>query len=53
MPGTFEIAVVMLLVLVLFGPDKLPDLARLIGKGMREVRKISSEFRKQINLDDE
>jgi sec-independent protein translocase protein TatA len=53
MPGTPELLVIVLLVLVLFGPDKLPDLARQIGRGMREIRKMSNEFKRQINWTDE
>lgn len=53
MPGTPEVLVIVVLVLLLFGPDKLPDLMRGVGKGMREVRKISSELRAQLDLSDE
>ena len=52
MPGTPELAVIFLLVLLLFGPDKLPELARLLVRGTREIRKISTEFRRHINLDE-
>ena len=52
MPGTSEILVIAVVVLLLFGPDKLPELARQIGRGVREVRKITDEFKNQINLDD-
>ncbi len=52
MPGTPELIVIFLVVLLLFGPDKLPDLARNIGRGVREVRKIAADFQKTIKLDD-
>lgn len=51
MPGTPEILVIFLLVLVLFGPDKLPDLARQIGRGVRKIRRASDELKSQLNLD--
>ena len=51
MPGTPEIAVIFLLVLVLFGPDKLPDLARQVGRGVRKLRRASDELKSQLNLD--
>jgi TatA/E family protein of Tat protein translocase len=51
MPGTPELLVILVLVLLLFGPDKLPDLARQVGRAVREVRKITDEFKNQINLD--
>jgi sec-independent protein translocase protein TatA len=52
MPGTPELLVIAVLVLLLFGPDKLPELARQVGRAMREVRKITDDFKNQINLDD-
>lgn len=52
MPGTPELLVILVIVLLLFGPDKLPDLARQVGRAVREVRKITDDFKNQINLDD-
>jgi sec-independent protein translocase protein TatA len=46
--GTPELIVIFVLVLLLFGPNKLPELARSVGKGLREFRKISSEVQNQI-----
>ena len=51
MPGTPELAVIFLLVLLLFGPDKLPDLARQIGRVVRKVRRASDDLKSQFNLD--
>lgn len=48
--GTGELLFIVVLVLVLFGPDKLPELARGFGKGMREIRKITAEFQSQLNV---
>jgi sec-independent protein translocase protein TatB len=53
MPGSGELIVIFVLVLLLFGPDKLPELARNIGKGLREIRKVSDEFRSQLKIDDD
>ena len=52
MPGTPEILVIFLLVLVLFGPDRLPELARQLGRGVRQLRRASDELKRQLNLDD-
>jgi len=52
MPGSPELAVIFLLVLLLFGPDRLPQLARQLAKGTREIRKAAADFRRQISLDD-
>lgn len=38
MIGTGELLVILLLVLVLFGGKKLPELAKNLGKGMREFK---------------
>jgi len=53
MPGTPELFVIFILVLLLFGPDKLPELARQLGKGVREIRKAGNELRSQMKLDDD
>jgi len=40
--GMGEIIVILILALILFGPKKLPELGKLIGSGLRELRKYSS-----------
>ena len=37
-PGPLEIIIVLVIVLVIFGPKRLPDLGRSLGKGMREFK---------------
>ncbi|HEY6779550.1 MAG TPA: twin-arginine translocase TatA/TatE family subunit [Thermoleophilaceae bacterium] len=37
-PGPLEIIVILVIVLVVFGPKRLPDLGRSLGKGMREFK---------------
>ncbi len=49
--GPVELAVVFVVALLVFGPTKLPELARTLGKGMREFRRASSELRRSIDLD--
>jgi TatA/E family protein of Tat protein translocase len=53
MPGTPELLVIFVLVLVLFGPDKLPELARQLAKGMRQLRRASNDLKRQFNLFDD
>ena len=36
--GPLEIGIVLLIVLVVFGPKRLPDLGRSLGSGMREFK---------------
>jgi Tat protein translocase TatB subunit len=44
-----EIIFIMLLALILFGPRKLPEIARTVGKFMAEFKKASNEFQGQIH----
>jgi len=36
--GPFELAIVLIIALVVFGPKRLPELGRSLGKGIREFR---------------
>jgi sec-independent protein translocase protein TatA len=36
--GPLEIVIVLIIVLVIFGPKRLPDLGRSLGRGMREFK---------------
>jgi TatA/E family protein of Tat protein translocase len=46
--GTPEILVIFLVALLLFGADKLPELARGVGKGMSEFRKASDNLKNEL-----
>lgn len=48
MPSFADSAVIFILALMLFGPKKLPQLARQLGKLMAEFRRASNEFRMQM-----
>ena len=48
MPSFGDTAIIALLALLLFGPKKLPELARQLGKLMGEFRRASNEFRMQM-----
>ena len=37
-PGIFEILIILGIVLLIFGPKRLPDLGRSLGSGMREFK---------------
>jgi TatA/E family protein of Tat protein translocase len=43
--GMQEMLVILLLALLLFGPKKLPELARLLGKGLSEFRRAKNELK--------
>ncbi len=52
-PG--ELIVVLIIALLVFGPRRLPEIGRTVGKGLREFRRASQEIRSelQLGLDDE
>lgn len=46
--GFQEMLVIGVLALLVFGPGKLPELGRMIGRALREFRKASDEFRQTV-----
>jgi TatA/E family protein of Tat protein translocase len=46
--GFTEILVILVVALLVFGPDKLPELARNLGKGLAEFRRASSDLRRSV-----
>ncbi len=48
MPGTSEWIVILLVVLLLFGAKRLPELARGVGKSIREFKKATNEVEENI-----
>lgn len=51
--GMGELLVILVLVLIVLGPSKLPQLASSLGKAMREFRKASLDIREEIDKDGE
>ena len=49
--GTQELLLILVLALVVVGPQKLPELARSIGRGMREFRKMQDEVKDMVKVD--
>jgi sec-independent protein translocase protein TatA len=46
--GFQEMLIILVVVLIFFGPKRLPDLAKSMGKGLAEFKKASEEVRKGI-----
>ncbi len=49
MPGGFEMVIIVLVILLLFGAKRIPELARGIGQGINEFRKASDDIKKEID----
>jgi sec-independent protein translocase protein TatA len=47
-PGWGELILLLVIVLIIFGPGKLPDIGSAVGKGIREFRKASSDLEDSV-----
>jgi sec-independent protein translocase protein TatA len=47
--GPLEIAVVLLIALLVFGPNRLPDLAKQVGGALRELKRIQQNIRDDLH----
>lgn len=47
--GFQELIVIFIVALLVFGPKKLPELARTLGKGVRDLRQAMSSVKEQID----
>ena len=50
--GMQEMILIFLVVLLLFGSKRLPELARGLGKGIREFKKATSDLRDELDISD-
>lgn len=46
--GMPELIVIMVIALIVIGPNKLPDLAKSLGKGLAEFKKASEDFQRNV-----
>lgn len=51
--GTTELLVIMLVVLLLFGGKKIPELMRGLGKGVRSFKDGMNEVEKNLDVQDD
>ncbi len=47
----WEIAIILVVALVVLGPSKLPELARSVGKGIREFRRATEDFKSTVDAE--
>ena len=52
--GPLEIVIVLVIVLIIFGPKRLPDLGRSLGRGMREFKdSVTGKDRDELEAGEE
>ena len=51
-PGPFEIIIIFLVFLLIFGAKRIPEIARGLGKGIREFKSATSEITKELTVED-
>ena len=50
-PGPLELLIIFVIVLVLFGAKRIPEIARGLGKGIREFKSATSEISRELTVD--
>jgi len=51
--GMPEMLMILAIALIVIGPKKLPDLAKSLGRAMREFKRATSEFKESLAVDNE
>jgi sec-independent protein translocase protein TatA len=46
--GPAEILVILVVALLVFGPDKMPDIARQVGRGFREFKRVQQHLKSEL-----
>lgn len=52
MPGPLELILIFLVLLLIFGAKRIPEIARGVGKGIREFKDATSEISRELNMED-
>jgi TatA/E family protein of Tat protein translocase len=51
--GLPELIIILVVALIVFGPKKLPELSKALGRGMSEFKKASEEIKDSLNMNEE
>ncbi|MEE9240283.1 MAG: twin-arginine translocase TatA/TatE family subunit [bacterium] len=51
--GMTELIVIMVVALIVIGPKRLPDLAKSLGRALRDFKRATSDFQDSMSLDDD
>lgn len=49
--GMPELIIILIVALVIFGPKRLPEMGKSLGRAIKEFRKTSQELKEEIKLD--
>lgn len=49
--GPLEVVLIFAVILLVFGPSKLPQIGSAIGKGIREFKNASKEMKNQLEME--
>ncbi len=50
--GFPELILILVIALIIFGPGKLPEVGKAIGKSVREFKKATNEIKKEFDIDE-
>ena len=50
--GTWEILLIFLALLLMFGAKRIPEIARGLGKGIQEFKKAADEVKDELRIDE-
>ncbi|MDZ7344696.1 MAG: twin-arginine translocase TatA/TatE family subunit [candidate division KSB1 bacterium] len=48
-----ELLVIFIVVLLFFGPKKIPELARGLGRGLQEFKKAAEDVKRELSVEDD
>ena len=51
--GGWEIGIILVIVLIIFGPARLPQMGQALGKSIKEFKKAGKELRSDMSIDDD
>lgn len=51
--GTAELIIILLVALIVLGPNEIPKVARTLGRGLRELQRAKDDLKKNIEFDDD
>lgn len=50
--GGWEVMLIVLIIVIFFGAKKIPEMARGLGKGLREFKDATKEIQKDLEMDE-